>query len=273
MSELLNENIYGHAKRLNWIIDYISKEEFVVELGCGTGYMISLPLSKIGYSVYGIDVDKNSIAFGRQIFQQEGLDPGNLKVMDISELDFMPDVIVASEVLEHIQDRDLGKVLSTIRERLKPGGSLLVTVPNGFGWFEMESFVWFRTGIGRFLQRLKIAGLISRLKCLVFGRDLEAFYPSTLSNSHHLQRFTYHSIRKLLENNGFELMESTGSVFFAGPFSNLFFTGIKPIMKVNCILGQWLPRFASGFYISCRAPSKNGVVKRGIDGGFKNHNS
>ena len=254
MNDLPKENIYGHVNRLIWMEKYLSKNDAIMELGCGTGYMVSLPLTKMGYSIYGLDLDKKSVTFGQELFRQEGFDPRNLKAMDISELDIVPDVIIASEVLEHIQDRDLVKVLSTIKEKLKPSGLLLITVPNGYGWFEMESFVWFKTGIGRLLQRLKIAGLINKLKFLIFGRDIEPLYPSTLSNSYHLQRFTYHSIRKLLESNGFEVMGSTGSVLFAGPFSNLFFTGIKPIMKINCILGQWFPRFASGFYISCHVP-------------------
>jgi len=256
---MIKENIYGHFKRLQWIISHITGTDSIVELGCGTGYMISLPLIEMGYSIYGLDTDKHSIAFGQELLKKEGFNPKNLRVMNLSELDLIPDVIIASEVLEHIPDRDLINILTTLKEKLKSGGLLLITLPNGYGWFEMESFVWFKTGIGKFLEVSKLTGLVSRLKCLIFGADIEPLYPSTLSNSYHVQRFTYNSIRQLLENNGFEVMGSTGSVLFAGPFSNLFFTGIKPIMKINCILGHWFPRFASGFYISCRAPCKNGA--------------
>lgn len=258
MANSMKENIYGHLKRLFWIIDHIDQQEVVVELGCGTGYMISLPLARMNYCVYGLDLDKDSIVFGQELFRRGGLDPKRLIATDIAKLSITPDVIIASEVLEHLRDAELTATMRTVRHTLKPGGLLLVTVPNGYGWFEMESCLWFKTGIGRFLQRLKIAGLISKLKSLIFGRDIEALYPSTLSNSYHLQHFTYNSIRKLLGNNGFEVMGITGSVLFAGPFSNLLFTGIKPVMKVNCILGQWFPRCASGFYISCRVPCKNG---------------
>jgi 2-polyprenyl-3-methyl-5-hydroxy-6-metoxy-1,4-benzoquinol methylase len=252
----MKENIYGHLKRLLWIVDHIDKQQVIVELGCGTGYMISLPLTKMGYSVYGFDLDKDSIVFGQEIFRREGLDPKRLIAGDIGKLSITPDVIIASEVLEHLHDAELTKALRTVLQKLKVGGLLLVTVPNGYGWFEMESFVWFKTGIGRLLQRLKIAGLINKFKCLFLGREIEAFYPSTLSNSHHQQHFTFNSIRKLLISNGFEVKTITGSVLFAGPFSNLFFTGINPVMKINCILGHWFPRFASGFYIGCRASCK-----------------
>ena len=249
---VIKENIYGHFKRLQWIISHITGANTIVEFGCGTGSMISLPLTKMGYSVYGLDTDKNSIAFGQELFQKEGFDPKNLKLMDLSELDLTPDVIIASEVLEHMHGNDLVKTLRIMREKLKPDGLLLITVPNGYGWFEMESFVWFKTGIGQFLERLKIVSFICALKCLIFAKDIEALHPSTLSNSSHRQRFKYHSIMKLLEDNGFEVIESKGSVFFAGPFSNLLFTGIRPVMKINCTLGYWFPKFASGFYFNCR---------------------
>jgi len=261
MARSMEENIYGHLKRLFWIINHINQREVIVELGCGTGYMISLPLAKMNYSIYGLDVDKDSIALGQELFRREGLDPKRLIISDIEKLSITPDVIIASEVLEHLDDTELTTTLRLVRQKLRPGGLLLVTVPNGYGWFELESFIWFKIGIGPFLQRLKIAGLISKLKCLILGSDIETLYPSTLCNSYHLQRFTYHSIRKLLENNGLEAMGSKGSVLFAGPFSNLFFTGIKPVMKLNCILGHWFPTFASGFYISCRAPCKNEINK------------
>jgi SAM-dependent methyltransferase len=249
---MIKENIYGHLKRLQWIISHITGADSILELGCGTGYMISLPLIEMGYSISALDTDKNSIAFGQELLKKEGFNPKTLRVVNLSELDLIPDVIIASEILEHIPDRDLMNILTTLKEKLKSGGLLLITVPNGYGWFEMESFVWFKTGIGKFLEVSKLAGFLSRLKCLIFGADIEPLYPSTLSNSYHVQHFTYNSIRQLLEDNGFEVMRSTGSVFFAGPFSNLFFTGIKPIMKINCTLGDWFPRFASGFYISCR---------------------
>lgn len=40
MSDCPKENIYGHIKRLEWIKEFISKDDLVVEFGCGTGYMI-----------------------------------------------------------------------------------------------------------------------------------------------------------------------------------------------------------------------------------------
>jgi len=251
-NDMVNENIYGHLKRLHWIVSNINKEATIVEFGCGTGYMISLPLAKMGYTIFGIDLDRESIAFGQELFRKEGFNPNVLKTLDISELDVVPDVIIASEVFEHIQNEDLNRILNIIRNKLKPMGKLLITVPNGYGWFEMESFLWFGVMIGRLLETTKIISVIHKIKLFLLGRDIEPTYPATLSNSSHLQSFTFSSIQNLLQRHGFEVTNIQGSVLFAGPFSNLLFTGFKHIMKLNNMLGTWFPHIASGFYVTCR---------------------
>jgi 2-polyprenyl-3-methyl-5-hydroxy-6-metoxy-1,4-benzoquinol methylase len=243
------ENIYGSAKRLEWIISRFDKSATVVEFGCGTGYMITLPLAKMGYHIIGVDTDEKSIDFGQEIFRQHGLDPDTLQTADLAGLDIMADVIIASEVLEHISEQELGRTLEIIRDKLKANGRLLVTVPNGYGWFELESFLWFKARLGHLLWRLGIQDRTKTCKLKIFGIEIEDMTPSTLSSSPHIQRFTYGSIQKLLHRHGFKIVEITGSVLFAGPFSNLFFNGMNPVMRLNNKLGSWFPRLAANFYV------------------------
>lgn len=244
------ENIYGHIKRLRWIISHIKKSDRIIEFGCGTGYMITFPLRKMGYDIIGVDIDKKSIAYGGEIFQKEGLDLNNLKDVDIASLDITADVIIASEVLEHIPSEEMDETLEMLYSKLRPGGKILVTVPNGFGWFELESFLWNRLCLGKLFEMFKITTCLLLLKQAVFGKYIDAIYLSTLSPSPHLQRFTLHRIQKKLIEHGFEVIESKGSVLFCGSFSNILFTGIKPIMKINLFLGDKMPSIASGFYVA-----------------------
>lgn len=250
----IKENIYGHAKRLRWIVSHLNEDDKIVELGCGTGYMISLQLARMGFDIHGVDLHEKSIEFGREIFLKEGFDPERLKALDIADLDFNPDVVIASEVFEHIPDTGLAETLGAIRSKLCPGGRLLVTVPNGNGWFELESFFWSRLRIGRFMERFKIMAVIFRIKAFLFGKQAVYLYshPSTLSESMHVQRFTMSSVQRLLEDNGFEVFDRAGSVLFAGPFSDLFFTGIRPMMKMNYFLQRLFPGFSAGFYLACK---------------------
>jgi len=42
---MVPENEYGQAKRLKWIESNTQKQDTIIELGCGTGYMITLPMA------------------------------------------------------------------------------------------------------------------------------------------------------------------------------------------------------------------------------------
>ena len=250
---LIPENIYGHSKRLDWIVSNLKKDSTIIELGCGTGSMITIPLALQGYQVVGIDMDHKSIEFGHELLRARRLAVSLLQRQDLQQINIPPDVMIASEVLEHLRDVELKTILSTIKDKLAHNGLLLVTVPNGYGWFEMESFFWFKTGIGWLLEHARITEAVRWIKSVLFGcRREEPYPPSTLANSPHVQRFTYKSIQRVLVEHGFEVLSMTGSVLFAGPFSNLFFTGLGPVMKINRSFGRWMPRFSAGFYVACR---------------------
>ena len=250
---LIPENVYGHSKRLEWIVGHLKKENAILELGCGTGSMITIPLAVQGYQVVGVDMDKQSIEFGRELLQAHGLSASILRRQNMQDVRFTPDVLIASEVLEHLNNAKLEKILFEIKNKLAHDGLLLATVPNGYGWFEMESFLWFKTGMGWILERTRMASAIRWIKAALFSCSRgEPYPPSTLADSPHVQRFTYGSIQRLLISHGFEIVSTTGSVLFAGPFSNLFFTGLGPVMNINCLLGRWLPRLSAGFYVTCR---------------------
>ena len=60
-----------------------------------------------------------------------------LNIEYVDEYDF--DTIICEHVFEHIKACELNSVLSSLTERLKPGGSMLITLPNikNFGyWFD-----------------------------------------------------------------------------------------------------------------------------------------
>jgi SAM-dependent methyltransferase len=252
---VIKENVYGHAKRLRWIESHTREQDSVLELGCGTGYMITLPMAKCGYSIKGFDLDVPSIEYGKNLCREEGLDVSCLSSSDITSMDTHGDVIIISEVLEHLKDEEIEQVLDQIRGKLTDGGRLLVTVPNGFGWFEMESFLWNKLRLGTLIEWIGMVEIIYQVKKLFWGEKIkQPPHPSTLSESPHIQRFTLSSIQKKITHSGFEVIETTGSVLFAGPISNLLFHGVNSFLKFNCSLGGLRPSLASGFFIACRLP-------------------
>ncbi|MBI5248144.1 MAG: class I SAM-dependent methyltransferase [Desulfomonile tiedjei] len=248
-------NIYGHNKRLQILLPLLSPQDIIVEFGCGTGYMITLPLLRLGYDAIGVDMDAPSIEYGRNVLREEGLPEDRLRCIDLRDLDLQPDCIIASEVLEHIPDDELEGVVAMLTSKLNTGGTLLITVPNGYGWFEAESWLWNSMTIGRLLERLRIVNAIIEMKKRIGIWDHAEMF-STLSSSPHVQRFTMSRICLLLERHGLRIEQRTGTVFFCGPFSHLFFSGVRPVTAFNLWLGSLLPDWAAGFIVVCRKPGE-----------------
>jgi len=103
-------------------------------LGVAWGVLTHL-LSKVLLDSYviGVDISRKScrIAHSRESSQNK---KGEFLVADLSHLPFRDssvDLIVFSEVLEHIFLMEREKVLSELRRVAKPYGNLLLTTPNG----------------------------------------------------------------------------------------------------------------------------------------------
>jgi SAM-dependent methyltransferase len=249
---LPRENVYGHVKRLHWIRDQLRPTDLAIEFGCGTGYMLTLPLRVWGYHVEGIDVNEASIARGREILADAGQPQEALRTVDLRDVAGPLDVVIASEILEHLSDAELDNALRLIHERLPPGGLLLVTVPNGYGWFELEALLWEQTPLGRLWQLGPVQGLLHRLRRLLAGDYTDAAHPSTVADSPHVRRFTLRSLRTRLESAGFAVEQTRGSVMCCGPFTNSVLTGVEPFMRWNARLGERFPALAAGFYVAAR---------------------
>ena len=96
----------------------------VLEVGCGTGIVLEhlqrvLPLARL----VGIDLHEEGLAFARRRFG------GSLIRADV--LQYRPeqpfDLVGAFDVIEHLDD-DVA-ILRHLRERLRPGGYIVLTVP------------------------------------------------------------------------------------------------------------------------------------------------
>lgn len=245
----VNENIYGHKSRLDWFKQSITKEGVGLEFGCGTGIMLSSQLLQEGYNIYGIDLDCPSIDLGKEIFKKNNLDSEKLLCKNLEHFpDHYFDYVIASEVFEHILEKDIDYIIELIDKKLKPGGVLFVTVPNGYGWFEFENVFWTMLGMRYIFRFLLISQAFNFIRKKT-GRYVSE-YPSTIANSPHVRRFTLNSIQELMQKHNYKVEKYRGSVLFCGGFSDMFFSGINWVMKLNLTLGKKFPRIASGFYLT-----------------------
>src|SRR6185295_18494019 len=135
---MLPLDTYGMAKRVEYIKETIErlKPKSVLEFGCGTGNNVIAPLAKLFPDVrfVGVDSDSPSIQFARKTH----LSP-NLAFAVPSEFEHQPsfDLIIATEVIEHVDEPD--DFLRYLKNHLTKDGRLILTLPNGYGPFEMAA--------------------------------------------------------------------------------------------------------------------------------------
>lgn len=158
----------------------ISKNDVVLEIGCGVGYQIPTIASRCRF-YYGIDFSSNAVKFASNFKTANA----KTKVADVSHLPFRKrffDVVLIIDTLENIYDRE--KVLSEASRVLKFGGRIVVSVPNVNSLY----------------------GLAKKY----FLHDSKLLPPvDTWFNSE--------AITNLIENHGFRITELRGS-FYLPPF-------------------------------------------------------
>lgn len=108
----------------------------VLDAGCGGGRHLSEAFRARGVSVVGIDLNRDDALKAHnttKIMRHEGEDGGGASLVMVSDVTRLPfkdasfDIVICSEVLEHIPDH--GQAISEIIRVLKPGRSLVVSVP------------------------------------------------------------------------------------------------------------------------------------------------
>ncbi|KAG6448842.1 hypothetical protein O3G_MSEX005737 [Manduca sexta] len=110
------------------------RDKKILDVGCGGG-ILSEGLARLGATVTGIDASKDLIAVAEA---HKVLDPRiennkptyyNITIEDhISKYSNYYDAVVASEVIEHVNNQEL--FVKSCVQALKPGGRIFFTTPN-----------------------------------------------------------------------------------------------------------------------------------------------
>ena len=106
-----------------------SLEKFeILDVGCGRGWLTFL-LSKYG-NIIGIEPVKPVINYAKRMFPNIKFICGTTKTLIDDKKEFNKyDLIVTSEVIEHIPDDEKGKFIEDISTLLKYKGFLIITTP------------------------------------------------------------------------------------------------------------------------------------------------
>lgn len=203
------ETIYGLGKRLEFVAGVISEfgPKRILDVGCGTGANLTALLAQQFPEIefLGVDSDPTSIAFA--VRENRAGNARYLVKSDAADIGTF-DLIIASEVIEHVEDPNA--FLSSLRSFLVPDGKLLLTLPNGLGPFELVSFVetvMHLTGVYRILRAFK--------RILQPGIS-SSVASDTLAVSPHINFFSYRQIRYIISSGGFEILAYRPRTFLCG---------------------------------------------------------
>src|SRR5690606_37901801 len=99
----------------------------LLDIGCGTGHFLN-ECKTNGWSVSGLEPDPDACSFAKENFGIEALPLEQLYEKQNASFD----VITMWHVLEHVYH--LKKDVRQISELIKPGGFLIIAVPNRESW-------------------------------------------------------------------------------------------------------------------------------------------
>jgi SAM-dependent methyltransferase len=263
---LPRENVFGHTKKVALFREAIDRLRAsrggdglsILDVGCGSGHAVTRFLGGTGDRVHGIDSFAPNIEYAQRVLTRPGLSFECRLAESLAADRERFDVVVLADVLEHLDDP--GRVLEHCRALVAPCGVLLVTIPNGYGPFECESF----------LSRVPLLGALllglSHYPVAVLNRfgPLKGAWTRALSEtptdlpynqgSNHVQFFTSRHIAALLAEAGFKVRQRRHLSFASGPFSNYLFAAWPRFCTWNARIADQLPAaMVSAWLIECEA--------------------
>ncbi len=207
----------------------------LLELGCGIG-AISFPLSSLGYQVMGSDIDEKSIAAcnAKNRFPDARYVVADAETVDLGE---QFDIVVASEIFEHCPHPDL--VLKTVDRHLVPGGTAVLTVPNGYCLSEMV--------FSRLFQNIGIHALFHKLPPGVYKRITGSPTPYYSMNvaSHHIHFFTLKRFSRMITAAGFEII----AIRNLDLGLLLDWNWMSPAKRLECRIASVMPHGIAGGWV------------------------
>ncbi len=123
------------TRTLKWGLEYLCYQQYLVErvrahapasvldVGCGDGHLLGLLGDAVPVRV-GVDLAAPAIRFARAFHPDV-----RFEVIDAAALAEQFELVISIEVLEHVPDEHVGAFLRALAARVRPGGTVLLSVP------------------------------------------------------------------------------------------------------------------------------------------------
>jgi 2-polyprenyl-3-methyl-5-hydroxy-6-metoxy-1,4-benzoquinol methylase len=210
--------LFGETRPLN-----------ILDIGCYPG-IISMCCKKMGHRVFGVDRKKDLWASHPRWAQELGV-----RFVEIEKMDLLPfaqkffDVIIFTEVIEHLRDKHPVNVLKMLGRHLKDDGRMVISTPN--------------------------AASISKVALLMAGRSVyypvDGFYDKS-NDWTHIREYTKKELFEILRKSGlkvdsFRYMECG---FYTDSFSHKLAHWLISPLKI-------IPRFKVGMLLVASKQQNN----------------
>jgi len=247
-SSVFTEPVY--VKKLKFIFSAIHKfaalrykslEDLrILEVACGRGG-ITFPLASLGCKVRAFDIDEMCVRDVQARIDREKVE--NLTVMVGNACTFedgqIYDVVVASEIFEHVLEPL--RLAENIKKRMVDGSDLIVTIPNGYGPWEL-------------INRINPLSYLRKWNLL---RHLLGKSPYVKGDSWgHVQFYTRNRLTKLFSALDFKLVDFAKADSLLAMFSPLKKSPLFGNLDIS--LADYLPYWlASGWYFVFELQNNN----------------
>jgi ubiquinone/menaquinone biosynthesis C-methylase UbiE len=112
-------------KLLEIYLDRIPEKESILEIGCGSGRILSQFKNQFGVAQgYGIDISEKAVSFARDHHKDCEFSVLNIDQNDLSYKDSEIDIVLLCDIVEHVTD-----VNHLLREAVRVGKHVVIKVP------------------------------------------------------------------------------------------------------------------------------------------------
>jgi 2-polyprenyl-3-methyl-5-hydroxy-6-metoxy-1,4-benzoquinol methylase len=168
---------YGVSKRrLSAILFLLGniKNKKIIDIGCGNGYL-GKALKEKKAIVHGCDISNDAVSQAKK--ELDRAFQFDASSNNFEEIEEKYDIIISTELIEHLLEPE--KFLENLKKILKPDGFIVLTTPNFLMWSNRIKMF-----LGKFEYR-----------------------ETGFWDRGHIHFFTYYSLKKVLKNLGYKIVE------------------------------------------------------------------